>query len=201
MFLQSNSSGKWESYCARELWQAFAANNRGALSELFLRYYDRLYRYGMSFSSNKEAVKDGIQKLFFRLWEKRKKLNVPQSIDGYLYVSMRRIMLRINERTSARKQRHSRYMMSSSLHKITPIEKLIIFREKRKERKEIFRRALKSLTPRQKEALLLRIDSGMSNSEIADIMTVSNKTVRNLIYEATKRLKEEIGSLVNAQAS
>jgi DNA-binding CsgD family transcriptional regulator len=35
----------------------------------------------------------------------------------------------------------------------------------------------------------------MSNSEIADIMDVSGKRVRNLIYGATKKLKEEVGRL------
>ncbi|MDZ7691449.1 MAG: sigma factor-like helix-turn-helix DNA-binding protein [Balneolaceae bacterium] len=43
---------------------------------------------------------------------------------------------------------------------------------------------------------MLRVDSGMSNKEISQIMGVSDKRVRNLIYEATERLREHINSKV-----
>lgn len=191
MFNQANLSDKWELWSKEELWTAFSENDRQAFSALFLRCYEQLFRYGMHFSSNEEVVKDSIQKLFFRLWKKRKTLNCPQSVDGYLFVSLRRILLRKKERAKARKDRNMAFM-EEEFEDIFSIEELIIFKEEREKRKELFRNALQKLTPRQKEALLLRVDSGMSNGEIARVMELSDKRVRNLIYEATKRLKKEI---------
>ncbi|SHF69364.1 RNA polymerase sigma factor, sigma-70 family [Fodinibius roseus] len=191
MLNQSNLSDKWKLRNKEELWTSFTEDNREAFSVLFLRCYERLFRYGMHFASNEDTVKDGIQKLFFRLWKKRSKLTCPQSVDGYLYVSLRRILLRQKERQQSRQERNIAFM-EEELDHIFSMEELIIFKEERKKRQELFLKALQQLTPRQKEALLLRVDSGMSNGEISKIMEISDKRVRNLIYEATKRLKKEI---------
>lgn len=196
MFIQSEFPEGWEHFSEEELWAAFCEGNREAFSNLFLRFYEQLFRYGMGFSSNRDFVKDSIQKLFFRLWKKRKVLSTPRSIQGYLYVSLRRILLRMKERKVARGQRNSEYLDLES-EDLFSIEEQIILREEKKKREELLRQALALLTPRQKEVILLRIDSGMSNGEIAEIIGVSDKRVRNLIYEATKRLREEIYRLTN----
>ncbi|GAA5520741.1 sigma-70 family RNA polymerase sigma factor [Aliifodinibius salicampi] len=190
---------QWKLYSNEQLWEAFSKDDREAFSAFFLRFYDRLFRYGMNFLSGPkhEAVKDGIQKLFFRLWKKRKSLETPNSIDSYLYVSFRRILLRNNKRIKARNNRNAVYVEEEHSD-IFNMEELIILREERKQRNALFREALQTLTPRQKEALLLRIDSGMENKEIAVIMDVSNKRVRNLIYEATKRLKNKVAELIKS---
>jgi len=88
--------------------------------------------------------------------------------------------------------------MEEELEYIFSMEELIILEEDRKKRQQLFRLALQQLTPQQKEALLLRVDSGMSNGEIALIMELSDKRVRNLIYEAIKRLKWELRTRIGS---
>lgn len=191
MFIQTTNSEKWESLSEEELWENFTEGNRQALAILFLRFYERLFRYGMYFSSNQSSVKDGIQKLFLRLWKKRTTLSCPRSVEGYLYISLRRTMLKSIERKMARNRRNTEFNEMDPEHMLS-VEDAIIFEEEKREREQLFRRALHLLTPRQKEALLLRIDSGLSNQEIGIVMELSDKRVRNLIYEATKRLQEGI---------
>lgn len=195
MYIQSKLSEECDTRNEEELWTAFSEDNRKAFSVLFLRCYERLFRYGMHFSSDEETVKDSIQKLFFRIWRKRKTLACPQSVDGYLYVSLRRILLRKKEREKARQDRNYIFV-EDELEHIFSVEELIIIKEERMKRQELFRKALRELSPRQKEALLLRVDSGMSNGEIAGIMELSDKRVRNLIYEATRRLRKVIHNLM-----
>ena len=194
MFIQSNGSDEWETYSEEELWAEYRTGNKEAFSALFLRCYKRLFRYGMQFSPNEAVVSDGIQQLFLRLWEKRKNVACPRSVFGYLYVSLRRILLRRSTRKAARNRRHVDYMEDSGRY-MDSIEEMLICQEEQERRRELLQFALRELSPRQKEALLLRIDSGMSNAEIADIMGVSDKQVRNLIWRATRRLKEEVGRL------
>lgn len=197
MFLDSDSSeSKWNKCDQHELWKAFQEDSRSAFSVFFLRFYERLFRYGMNFSSSEAVVKDSIQTLFLRLWKRRKMLNCPESIEAYLYVSLRRILLRSNKRKNAREDRHLLYV-EDEYEEMFSVEELIIFQEERTQRKILFQKALQTLSLRHKEALLLRIDSGMSNLEIAGIMDVSEKRVRNLIYEATRQLKSEIHRLTD----
>jgi len=106
---------------------------RQAFCALLLGNYEQLFLYGMHFTSNEEAVKDDIQKLFFRLW-KKKMLVCSDSVDVYLYVSVRRILLRDKERRQSRREQNKR--------------------------QKLFRKILQQLRPRQKEALLLRVSRG-----------------------------------------
>ncbi|MDZ7691450.1 MAG: hypothetical protein U5K69_10020 [Balneolaceae bacterium] len=108
------------------------------------------FHYGMHFGTNEEVVKDAIQKLFLRLWKKRKKLGSPHSIDGYLYVSLRRILLRKAERNTSRKHRNADFLVGE-IGKMLTIEELIILQEEKDHRKELFREALQSLSPEQRK--------------------------------------------------
>src|SRR5699024_10388674 len=150
---------EWETCSEEELWEEYRKDNKEAFSALFLRCYRRLFRYGMQFSPSEEVVRDGIQKLFLRLWEKRKKVACPRSVYGYLYVSLRRILLRVNRQEKARDQRHTNFIEYARPY-MHSIEEVLAGREEKQRRKTLLQLALQQLTPRQKEALLLRIDSG-----------------------------------------
>lgn len=189
MITQSDSARGWELNSDKELWMAFSSGNRQAFSVLFIRFYDRLFRYGMNLYPYAETVKDSIQSLFLRLWKKRSKLEVPDSVSGYLYISLRRTLFRSKEKQTMMSKRHDEYTQYTFIN-ILDMEHAMIDGEEEKERKMLLQQAIASLTSRQKEALLLRIDSGLSNQEIAGIMEISDKRVRNLIYEAVKGLRE-----------
>ncbi len=134
MLTESNLSNRWDAYSEEELWAEYIDDNRKAYSVLFLRCYERLFRYGMQFSSSDEIVKDSIQKLFLRLWKRRKELVCPESVYGYLYVSLRRILLRRDRRKKSRVQRHSDYMEKGPFC-VSSIEQVIINQEKNERRK------------------------------------------------------------------
>lgn len=194
MFGRSNIDREWRSYEDQELWLMFSSGRRKPLAVLFLRFYDNLYRYGMSFHPSEQIVKDSIQTLFLRLWSKKGKLETPTSVKAYLLVSLRRIILRDKKKSASMDARHDIFLDRTKNLAFTA-ENRIIAQEDEEERINLFQSALKYLTSRQKRALLLRLDSGLSNQEIADVMDISNKSVRNLIYEATKRLKKEVYKL------
>ncbi len=191
IFIQSNNTGDRASLSEHELWIALKENNRKAFSELYLRFYEQLFRYGMSISGSESAVKDGIQNLFLRLWKKRKTLAVVKCVKGYLFVSLRRILFRDIKQSQSRSQRANEFK-KRNFQKNTSVEEKIITQEEYDEQQHQFHKAINLLTPRQKEALTLRLECGFSNTEIAAIMDVSEKRIRNLFYEAIKKLKEAV---------
>lgn len=136
MFGQSNLSNKWDSYSEEELWAEYSNDNREAYSTLFLRCYERLFRYGIQFASSEEVVKDSIQKLFLRLWRRREELACPESVYGYLYVSLRRILLRRDKRCKARDQRNTNFMEEGACY-ISSVEKIIISQEEKEQRSKL----------------------------------------------------------------
>lgn len=177
-----------------ELWSKYKNGDQWALSVLFKNYFDQLYLYGMNLIGNEGLVKDSIQMLFFRLWQNRESIAIPDSIPAYLFVSLRRIILRKKRREQARYTRNAQYL-EYEIDQTFSIEEVLIMEEEREEQIQLYQEALKSLTPRQREALLLRTNSGMKNQEIAQIMDISDKRVRNLMYEARKQLEKRIYEL------
>src|SRR5699024_11533355 len=92
-----------------QLWDALCAGNREALNALFKKYYSHLLNYGVKLSSDKELVKDGIQKLFLRLWRTHENLGQAQSVENYLLYSLRRILLRNLKKRKNRLERNKTY--------------------------------------------------------------------------------------------
>jgi RNA polymerase sigma-70 factor (ECF subfamily) len=187
MFLQfqkSSAADKDESL----LWDKMREGEREALNSLFRRYYRCLLSYGINLVSDRELVRDGIQKLFLKLWNKRQSLSTPQSVKGYLYVSLRRILLAQVKSRRAREKRNKSYM--ELLFKDSGnIEDTIIDGETASSVKQYVAEAIQSLPPRQKEALYLRFHDGLTNKEIAEIMDIAYQSVRNHISKAIREIR------------
>src|SRR5690625_5534082 len=72
----------------KKIWAGIRAGERKALNELFRRYYDHLFNYSIRIIDDEQAVKDAIQELFIRLWERRESLGDAKSIEEYLLSSV-----------------------------------------------------------------------------------------------------------------
>lgn len=172
-----------------ELWNSFLRGDKEAISELFVRYHPDLYRYGLKINHNEEAVHDGIQELFLRLWNKREYLSHAKSVKKYLIVSLRRILLDQLKKYDAREKRENEFLSLSKSNYANAEEEIIEY-ETEDERKRILQEAVSSLTMRQKEILFLKYYEGFENKEISEIMGITYQRVRNLLHETIEKLKE-----------
>lgn len=191
MFLQSDHSLNSVQIDDDELWLRYLEGNEQALSRIFLRYYTRLFRYGVNLIGNECSVKDGIQELFLILWRKRDKISKAQSVEFYLLYSLRRILLRQKARGESLYERNQKYLEETefSLHSV---EEIIVLREQENERYQLFLKAQESLSNRQKEILYLRLQHGLTNKEISEFLDISMQRVKNCMYESIKLLREKV---------
>ena len=61
-----------------------------------------------------------------------------------------------------------------------------------KETNEKFEQVLKSLSPRQKEAIYLRFQMDLSYEEISQLLGINYQSARNLIHRAIAKIKESM---------
>ncbi|MBO9637570.1 MAG: sigma-70 family RNA polymerase sigma factor, partial [Siphonobacter aquaeclarae] len=73
-----------------ELWTEFLSGNRTAFSQLYDRYADVLFSFGLRYSSDRDLVKDCIHDLFIDLHHYRAGLAREVNIRFYLLKSLRR---------------------------------------------------------------------------------------------------------------
>ena len=115
-----------------ELWIAFLAGDEEALGNVFVRYYNRLYLYGMNLTESRNEVQDAIQELFLNLWRQRVKINRAHSVEYYLLNSLRRIIFRQKKRNSSI-DRLNREYAEENMSFLASIEDKIIQKEEERE--------------------------------------------------------------------
>lgn len=175
------------------LWATLRRGEREALDGLFRLFYTPLFDYGIKIISDEEMVKDGIQKLFLRLWERHNSLAQADSVQAYLLLSLRRILLRQVNRQKKRYEYNRKYM--DEIFSVSfSMEELLVRIELDEEKKQELVKAINHLNSRQKETLFLRYYHGLTNGEIATIMNINRQSVRNNLSRAIKSLRGIIKS-------
>lgn len=178
-----------DSIDTKDLWNRFLEGDVSAYERVFKLFYSDLYGYGLKLSGQPELVKDTIQELFVKLWERRERLSSVNSIKGYLLVALRRMLMRelkSDSRTSFLDEDQVGNLESLQFS----AEEIIIKRELEHEQKNELLQAIEHLPDRQKEVLFLRYYNGMSYEEMQEILAINYQSVRNHIYRATNKLKE-----------
>lgn len=178
---------EWGSLERQDIWENFIHGNSSSFKPLFESYFDEMFGYGLKLCDKPSVVKDCIQEIFKTVWERRKDLDHIHSPNVYLFVSLRREILR-----SIRKENKLRGDMSEIDEDYFlgfGMEEIIITDEVKYHNKKELQNALNQLTPRQKEVIFLHYYNGMSYEEITQIMSISRQSVRNCMYRGMETMR------------
>src|SRR5690625_630055 len=93
-----------------ELWSAFLDGDEEALGNIFVRYYNRLFLYGMNLTESRSEVQDAIQELYLKLWRNRGSLKRAESVEYYLLHALRRIIFRQKNKNASIARLNRKYM-------------------------------------------------------------------------------------------
>ncbi|MFH5834038.1 RNA polymerase sigma factor [Halalkalibaculum sp. DA384] len=170
------------------IWSEFVNGNnqKKSYKDLFDAYYDGLYGYGTKICQRPEVVKDCIQDLFQNVWERRGELDHIDSPNVYLFVSLRRKILK---KLKKNKKIGDLSELDPNIFIEFSREDLIITDEIKHKNKDKLQKALNKLPERQKEVILLHFFNGMSYGEIEEILSINRQSVYNHIYRAMETLR------------
>lgn len=171
-----------------EAWLAMKAGDTRALIFFYTRYFNNLYDYGTRITYNKALAEDCIQDLFTEFWSKHEGLSEVKFIKQYLFKSLRRKIvykLSRDSKISAGNGDIISFELELS-HKTHYLNQQI----KADTRNKIIE-LIKTLTPKQREAIFLIFYEALSYEETALVMDLKKKTVYNLIHMAISRLREK----------
>lgn len=171
-----------------QLWLQLKKGDKDAFALLFDRYHTTLFNYGIKLLPQRaDVVEDAVQDLFIDLWRLRGGLTADvQSVKFYLFRSMRRRLYtasRIKADVSFDEVCSEKYLQQDS-H-----EAALVQNEYKREKELKLKSQIDLLPKRQKEVLTLKYFEGFNNQDIAQIMGVSEKSVRNFLYKALATLR------------
>jgi RNA polymerase sigma factor (sigma-70 family) len=169
------------------LWNKFKKGDHSAFELMYNGYIDQLIAYGNRFSKDRSLVEDAIHDLFVRLYERRERLNNPNSLKAYLFSSLRReIIAKQNRKDTPQDE------FSDNLFKLDiDVEQAMIKTELKSEQVAQVQQVLNKLSDRQREVVYLSFYNNLSHDEIAEVLGINNQSVRNLLSQGLKRMRNE----------
>jgi len=173
------------------IWDKMKSGDEKSLSDIFTLYYTDLYKYGMKIFDLEDLVKDSIQDVFMRIWEKRDTIGDVQNPKAYLISSVRRKLFanketRSDEISDELLKNEGKQNFSFSTTEFIEIEEIS------QQIRNSLVAAINNLPERQRELVFLRFYYNLKYLEIAKIMEVNEQTVRNLMQRTLSNLRAKI---------
>lgn len=176
-------------YDDHKLWNKLKKGDEKSFSLLFEKYYGDLINYGNSFSPFAEKVQDCVQDVFADIWLYRESLQEPNVVKAYLLSSVRKRIARLYERDHIFRKITTtdsiEYLFDFS------VEHELIDDESTAESVLYLNKLLNDLPARQKEALFLRYNQGLSVDQIAEMLEVNYQSASNLLHRGLLTLRRE----------
>jgi RNA polymerase sigma-70 factor (family 1) len=160
-----------------------------AFGIIYRKYASELYRYAAKNISRKEDCEEIIQEVFESLWARRESLRII-SLRHYLYNAVRYKVIRYFQHNTVRKKYADHFRFFSDLYdniekeELDPAELIAKIEQ-----------SIDQLPERCQVAFRLRLHENLTNSEIAERMNITKKTVEVYMFKAFQHFRGEYGRL------
>lgn len=161
--------------------------NDAALAELYDRYWEAIFTYVVKVLKDEQEASDIVQETFIAIWQKRGDLLDIHSLKSYLfsiarYKSLRSISLQLSQEKykTSFLQYFKDYDHSPELGMIGS------------EMETFIESQIQRLPERMRELFLLSRKEHLSYAEIAERLSISDKTVKKQVHNALKYLRSKL---------
>lgn len=177
-----------------ELNRKLIEGDADAFEGIFKLTHSRLLSYCRLFVHDYSAADDLVQECFLKLWEKRQTLKPNQSIESYLFVMLR------NRCFNYLRDKKLEYSVEDVLS-IPELDLQHLFeldfkgvegKSIEEELIDAIKEEIEKLPEKRKFVFIKSKVEGMKNTEIAELLCVSNKAVEKHLYEAKLQIRNEL---------
>jgi RNA polymerase sigma-70 factor (ECF subfamily) len=181
-------TGEMRHLSDQELMRIVQAGDFSPASEIYDRYSGRIYNFAFRFLRNAEAAEDATQEVFVKMLKHANQFNGDAKLSTWLF-SITANWCRDYLRKADNKVKESDDVLVTlpSPSELAPDRAL-----EQRENEQRIRRALATLTPEQREAILLSRYQGLSYAEIAQIAGCSEGAVKTRVFRAMETLKKTL---------
>lgn len=173
-----------------QLWERLHSGDENAFSEIYQLYADSLIGFASSKLYSLEEARDMVHDVFVYLWAERKKIQIHSSLQSYLFAITRNRIIDHIRRNVTRKE------YSLMLNRLdTELKTSLETNLEAKDVAKVIEKVISQLPPRTKEIYRLSRNEYKRVSEIAEMLHLSDRTVKNQLTTALKVLRSSLGKL------
>lgn len=169
-----------------QLLLSFREGSDAAFSKLYNTYVNMLYNYGCRLTTDAELLKDCIQEVFVKIYNKRAELDTVANFKSYILISLKNKLC-----DESRKRVNLSDVSVDELDVMSSdnVEKDYIANEKEMLDNLFVAKLLNQLSPRQRKAIILYYIEEKKYEDICAIMEMNYQSVRNLIHRGITKLR------------
>ena len=170
---------------------SFISGDMKTFESLYKAYAGKVFNYINSFIYDPDLAKDITQNTFLQLWEVRSQLDPNGNIEGYIYSISRNLLFREIRRLNILRNYTDRIKEEIKEAEEPQIEENL----SRDMIEQQILALLAELPEARRRIFLMRWSNGLSNKEIAQKLSISEKTVSTQIHRTIHFLKSKIGPI------
>lgn len=176
----------WAQKEDHELLAVVKGGSQPAFAELVRRHTERFYRLAFRYVQDRGTAEDIVQDAFLKLWEDPGKWQPDRNTKFTTWFY--RIVVNLCLDWQKKKRPLPLDEAAPILDERDPPDEEII----RMQQQRILEKEIAELPERQRTALNLCFDEGLTNQEAADVMGIGLKALQSLIMRAKTTLKERM---------
>ncbi len=155
---------------------------------LFYNYFvPKLKDYAIRKLNSIDEAHDLVQDLFVSLWEKREKITINKSVSSFMITSLNRRILNLH-----RSNNYESFYKKEQLHQENEACSNCLSKLQMQDIQIVVDQVLNNMPVKVKKIYKLSRQEYLSNKEIADVMHLSEQTVKNQLSSAIKVLKMKL---------
>ncbi len=192
MFLEGRK--KYLTLTDREILEGLKKGNKDVFEALFRKYVSTLREYAFFYVGDVHIAEDIVQDLFVKIWENRENFNIHTSLKAYLYRSTHNNCIQFLRHKNV-SYKHDKYLqgrlaearLMEQLYFEKGIQQLF-----EKEITDLVNKSLEKLPTKTSEIFILSRRKYLKNSEIANKLNLSEKSVEYHISKTLELLRTDL---------
>jgi len=178
---------RYKFYNDESLMQLIGIDDEAAFTELYDRYWDKLFTVGANKLKDLALAEELVQDIFLDIWGRRSQIRISGIVGGYLATALKYKI--IDTRQKLKRLREYEYYASKKLSLADySTENQLSFEEL----KERLAALVARLPEKCRIVYKLSKEEGYSQKEIASVLSISEKTVESQLSRAIKYLRTSL---------
>lgn len=161
---------------------------------IFKGFYPRLCKYAYSLIKDYDLASDIVKDFFVKWWENREKIEIKQSLSGYLYRSVHNLAINHIKRSQSKLELISESDLENSFGDLSGniTQEFAHHHLEMEEMEVVIGKAIDKLPDQCREIFILSRIEQLTHEEIAQKIGISANTVKVQIYRALIKLRTDL---------
>lgn len=160
-----------------------------AFESIYWMYNPHVFHFISSLLYDKSLAEDLTQSVFLKIWEKHETIDPNQGFDAYLFTIARNLVYKETENRLL-----SECITQALSGQVSESDSLMEENIDAESLREYINNLIEQLPPSRKEIFKLSRQQHLSYKEIAERLSISEKTVETQLYRALCFLKQKLSS-------